>query len=374
MVMSTLHGNGTAWQPLPPAIKLDELLADEQLAHLSDALSKENTADWLTLTRPALLQHLKEIGVTSLSERQRVANALGRRRRAITNALSPAAESALPAAKRPVSEVSPMQHRPARSLSHAVFDSASDWPDGERRRPTEAVQKRVRRMLLSGAATYQVSGGAVRVARPQSSSRPLNSQTDAWQHLDSSQTAVWTEPFGECADSSCGCYRLSHPERRAHFRNLVVSRTAEVVRRQVVTAVPEMADGHRRVPGVGYVSIGCGSLLTDFEILCGLCELGLAPATILLCDTVYSSASFISSTAVENEHLKRFRTLAAFFHPARACGMHMACSSSCSSSCSWPPSCLFPCAVPVCHLWPLALHANYRTCRSGSLPSNRLRS
>ena len=65
--------------------------------------------------------------------------------------------------------------------------------------------------------------------------------------------------FGECADSSCGCYRLREPRVRGRFRNAIVART----NRQLGGGAP-----------VRYVSIGSGALLTDVEILSGLVESG----------------------------------------------------------------------------------------------------
>ena len=66
---------------------------------------------------------------------------------------------------------------------------------------------------------------------------------------------------------------------------------------------------------VRYVSIGCGKLLTDFEVLCGLQEKGLTIERIVLCDSIYPSVYPQSShTAwVHDQYARAFQALAGFF-------------------------------------------------------------
>ena len=128
----------------------------------------------------------------------------------------------------------------------------------------EATRTEVRRAILTGSVSYEDRGGYIRVRAARSS--PVH---------------IWASEYGECGDASCSCYRLKHPIVRSSFRNLVITRTADVLQES-------MAEGREGVR-VRYVSIGCGRLLTDFEILCGLVEKGLPIESIVLCDTAYAS-------------------------------------------------------------------------------------
>lgn len=56
-----------------------------------------------------------------------------------------------------------------------------------------------------------------------------------------------------------------------------------------------------------YTSIGCGGMLTDFEILCGLSEKGVEIEAIDLVDSIYSGDMWTPA----------FKLLASFFAPAR---------------------------------------------------------
>ena len=80
------------------------------------------------------------------------------------------------------------------------------------------------------------------------------------------------DAFGECGDSRCGCYRLWRPEVRERFRHWVVG-----------AATDGLADLER----VRYVTVGCGLLLADFEILCGLVERGLTLECVVAIDRCY---------------------------------------------------------------------------------------
>ena len=133
--------------------------------------------------------------------------------------------------------------------------------------------------------------------------------------------STYTNAFGECSDSGCGCYRLKEPRVRVRFRNLVVHRTflqlqaeANGVAAGVAASVDDVKDDVLPVPTtalspVRYVSIGCGSLLTDVEILSGLCARGLRLELIVVVDPDYAP------TRSNNRHL--FESLAALFAPAR---------------------------------------------------------
>ena len=57
---------------------MDDLLTSLSLSHLASALATETVAQWLQLSRPVLLTRLKELGVTSLKERQLLANGLAK--------------------------------------------------------------------------------------------------------------------------------------------------------------------------------------------------------------------------------------------------------------------------------------------------------
>ena len=174
-------------------------------------LACQDAAEWLKLERTALLKHLGKLGLP-LNERQRLANAVGRRRRA---------------------------HEFV-SNSTAVYVSPADVP-----RPAggEATRSEIRQWLLSeDTAEYTSDLGQVKI-----------------EHHGLPPLSTWTDDFAECGDASCGCYRIAFPNVRADFRNLVVMRTAVAAR----------AAGDK-LAAVHYVSVGCGSLLTDFEILCGL--------------------------------------------------------------------------------------------------------
>lgn len=57
------------------------LLASLELLDLSETVADETICGWLTLTRPDLLTHLRELGVNRLKDRQLIANGLGKWRR-----------------------------------------------------------------------------------------------------------------------------------------------------------------------------------------------------------------------------------------------------------------------------------------------------
>ena len=163
-----------------------------------------------------------------------------------------------------------------------VYESTADVP-----KPAggEATRQEVRSLLLSNEAEYTSLDGMVRV-----------------EHHGQPPLSIWAADFGECADASCGCYRIAWPNVRRDFRNLVVLRTA-------AAATVDGAD-MAGLAAVRYVSVGCGSLLSDFEILCGLQAKRLPISSIIVVDTCYGERP-------SEHHLACFKLLAGFFHPAR---------------------------------------------------------
>ena len=280
------------------------LLAELALTHLADQLAGETASAWLQLDRLALLQRLKDKGVHALSERQRLANGIGRKRREMALPLVPSAQPLKRGAESLPSRSPPPPRPPPRRPTSPVFssDAATDRAlRGAFAAPSDEARAHVRRMVLSGAGGYELRDGYVRVKRFGS----LSSVTE------------WTSNLGECGDSNCGCYRLSESAAsrlaRPKFRNAVVTRTHAWFTQQQQQRQgrpPEEDDDARQrggPEGIRYVSIGCGSLLTDFEILCGLQERGLPIEAVTLCDTVYGAHA--PNLAVQ--------TLADFFWPAR---------------------------------------------------------
>ena len=119
----------------------------------------------------------------------------------------------------------------------------------------------------------------------------------------------WTRNLGECGGDNCSCNRLSAPWVRTGFRNLVVSRTVKQLRRAGSKTTP---------PPVRYVSVGCGHLLTDFEILCGLELKGLRVESIVLCDTAYKDSIAVSphGTVSGTDYASALQVIADFFPSA----------------------------------------------------------
>ena len=76
----------------------------------------------------------------------------------------------------------------------------------------------------------------------------------------------FVDKLGECGDARCGCYRLYRPDIRKHFRDVVSQTTLGQLSRS-------------KLQRLRYVTVGSGSLLTDFEILCALDSLGVAATT-----------------------------------------------------------------------------------------------
>ena len=284
--------------PIVPALDLtlDSLLEGTALPHLNELLANEDLSLWAEMTRVALLSRLKDIGVKRLMERQALANAFGRAQRGHAPDWKAPKPSATPRPAQAPPKPSPPPYLP-------VYDSAS----ASQPLPTQSTRNLVRRALLSDSAEFEDRSGYVRY-RPQAGAAAFES---------------WTEPFGECPDKGCGCSRLREPRVRSRFRNFVVSRTAVQLAKASVIGkggkVRSAADADPSMevttepfateppPPVRYVSVGCGRMLSDFEILCGLAERGFRIEHICVVDTEYRTRS----------GLEAFRALAAFFSPAR---------------------------------------------------------
>ena len=89
----------------------------------------------------------------------------------------------------------------------------------------------------------------------------------------------WASKLGECADCKCGCYRLWRPDVRRRFRATVVSLVQEAMAAAATAPRP-----------LRYVTVGSGQLLSDFEILCALCEAGLTIGSVVAVDKHYGAA------------------------------------------------------------------------------------
>lgn len=106
--------------------------------------------------------------------------------------------------------------------------------------------------------------------------------------------------FGEC--SGCSLSRIRRPHARQRFRHMVVSRTARALRAGDTSG------------GVVYVTLGCGGLLTDFEVLLGLWREGVPIARIVAIDRAYA---LNAAQAVPDDYAAALDSMAAFFPRAR---------------------------------------------------------
>lgn len=282
----------TAAVALAPKLDLCALVKEVKLtvseprrAELVEALCKEDVQQWLHFDRLALLRHLKEdLGVSILSDRQSIVNGFGRLRRG--QGLTP---PPLPPRK-PLTDLQPsMQERREPRWQSPAAPVWTSSPNVLTPAGGESTRSEVRHWLLTGAAGYEFRDGYVRVSC--SKAPPSIRQ--------------WAADFGECSDSRCGCYRLAigpAGNARAFFRNAVVWQTVEQMK-------AASADHSRSGSGVRYVSVGCGQLLTDFEVLCGLQEMGLAIESIIFVDRIYASSW--------RTHKEAFKLVAGFFAYAR---------------------------------------------------------
>ena len=253
------------------------------------ALCKESVVHWMSMSRLELLQHLKSrLGVEKLADRQAIANGFGRKRRAQNGDPPPPVPIKPPdwfTAQAHACEHEPRPVSPDSSAPRPIWQSSTGLPTPA---GGDATRAEVRAHLLTGAAGYEHRGSYVRVRYRD---RPRSIRN-------------WTDAFGECSDSSCGCYRLGDGPSslaRGTFRNAVVQRT-----------VAQLRHGwHTADNPVRYVSVGCGLLLTDFEILCGLQEKGLPIESIVFVDRCYAGSP--------KDCTEAFRLVAGFFDSARVC-------------------------------------------------------
>lgn len=106
--------------------------------------------------------------------------------------------------------------------------------------------------------------------------------------LPSSAPGLWLSALRECGDPTCSCFRLQLNHSRRRF--------VQFVTRQALArfgAAP-----------IQYVSLACGRLLTDAEILSGLIEGGATIASVTLVDSQYGHD--VHGYAAVFEQLSRF--------------------------------------------------------------------
>ena len=98
--------------------------------------------------------------------------------------------------------------------------------------------------------------------------------------------------LGECADGECGCFRLTKPWVRASFARCVAE-----------CAAATLGTGK----SVRYMTVGCGLLLTDLEVICALQAAGLT----------IESATFVDAGVDTFRFHGALTELARFLAPAR---------------------------------------------------------
>ena len=237
-----------------------------QTASLLRRLVKEDCVHWFHMSRDDLLERLVLLGITALEHREAVITAFRKHSYAFGFNPTPPDEPMPPPPPEPAEDPPP---GPTKGDGTPTFENGPNSPSPTPRlgaRATAVIdaptRAEVERMLLvpSYGLTFERSLDKVKIS---SSFKQIHDCTAA---------------FGECGGGSCGCYRLRWPWVRVSFRNFVVRRTVQQMARA-------LRDGRSRA--VRYVSIGCGSLLTDFEILCGLQMKGLTIEAISLVDAEY---------------------------------------------------------------------------------------
>ena len=88
----------------------------------------------------------------------------------------------------------------------------------------------------------------------------------------------WVDELRECGDRSCACYRLASGSSSASVRE-------EFVRHIIQRTMTSL-----RGKPLRYVSIGCGALLTDAQILAGLMARGVQIESVTAVDASYVGA------------------------------------------------------------------------------------
>ena len=131
-------------------------------------------------------------------------------------------------------------------------DGALDFtcPDDKPFVPSDSIRRSIaNRLGIDGSFTYPKEWTKVNYEDRNGSIRL--SQTGL-----GSQNFTFCSDFGECGAPMCGCNRLNNPSCRERFREMVVARSVEALR-----------TGEHEYSPVRFVTLGAGSLLTDFEVL-----------------------------------------------------------------------------------------------------------
>eukprot|EP00931_Biecheleriopsis_adriatica_P118210 TRINITY_DN93663_c0_g1_i1.p1 TRINITY_DN93663_c0_g1~~TRINITY_DN93663_c0_g1_i1.p1 ORF type:complete len:634 (+),score=75.13 TRINITY_DN93663_c0_g1_i1:114-2015(+) len=104
--------------------------------------------------------------------------------------------------------------------------------------------------------------------------------------------------LGECADPTCGCYRLRTPQVRASFAEYCVDK--------VSLALPPLEKGmrngteHAQQLPISYISVGAGALYFDWEFLERLRDAtGVSIARITLIDSLYAKPDLHLRKAIQ---------------------------------------------------------------------------
>lgn len=112
------------------------------------------------------------------------------------------------------------------------------------------------------------------------------------------------EPLGECSDAQCACNRLAVPGVREAFVEMVVEHAVQGLSgdgQQQLLPPPQQHDtdsGMQQLPppppqhdhharAIRYVTLGCGQLLTDAQILAALVRRGLRIERIIAVDAQF---------------------------------------------------------------------------------------
>ncbi|KAH8065742.1 hypothetical protein JL722_124 [Aureococcus anophagefferens] len=121
-------------------------------------------------------------------------------------------------------------------------------------------------------------------------------------HLDEpggfTRVACPLSQLGECADSSCSCYRPSRPRCRAQFRDLARDLCCERL-----GSAPGALD---RGGVLRYASIGSGLLLSDAEVLGALIRDGFELRSACVVDTCYARNKLAPRTEAALQEFANF--------------------------------------------------------------------
>ena len=285
-------------------LPLPDDLPDVERATFKDRVKDEDPSDWRRLSRQDVLHRLYYLGIKELSHRLKIVKAwewvsvhiiqdsgAASGARACDDGAVPTSPRTAKPPTLAALEHSPVFEAGPGSLHPTPRIPGVDTPRSDPKRTRGIV---MRELLLPAAATrYEHRQGKIGVRW--SGEAPIVSR--------------WTRNLGECGGDNCSCNRLSAPWVRTGFRNLVVSRTVKQLRRAGSKTTP---------PPVRYVSVGCGHLLTDFEILCGLELKGLRVESIVLCDTAYKDCIAVSphGTVSGTDYASALQVIADFFPSA----------------------------------------------------------